>query len=410
MSAAEVVITAAGAIHPLGDSPQALHEAACAGRSGLAAITDFPTAGLPRDTAFPLQDYSPREHLGRGNLRALDRTSRLAATACQKALDAGGWEAGEGRKEVGLVLGTMFGSIRTISEFDRRCLEAGPQYVKPLDFANSVINAAAGQAAIWHGLPGINATLTGGPTAGLQAIGYGTDLIRRERAALALAGGAEELSFEALFGFARSGHLSDDPAGPRPFDEGRSGFVLGEGAALVMLEDAERAAERGAPTLATVLGQGNAFDPTRGRDEDSAVAAVARSIELALQEAELPAAAIDAVSAGASGLRLGDEREGLGLARALNGGARKVPVAAVKSQLGETLGASGALQTLLALEILRTGRVPGVHRLEKVPKSLETSGLDLSPDAQTTTVDRVLVTAAGLDGNHFALILGKVSS
>ena len=118
-------------------------------------------------------DFDPRTYLGDGNLRPLDRTGRLAVAASGLALDAAGWTAEErAETEVGLVLGTMFGSVHTISEFDRRAMEAGPNYAKPMEFANSVINAAAGQTAIWHDLWGINATISGGTASGAQAIAY----------------------------------------------------------------------------------------------------------------------------------------------------------------------------------------------------------------------------------------------
>src|SRR5205085_7794233 len=141
-------------------------------------------------------------------LRPLDRTSRLVASAAQLALNDSGWsEALRNQHEVGLVLGTMFCSVRTISEFDRRAVEAGPAYASPLDFSNTVINAAAGQTAILHDLRGVNTTVSTGVTSGLQAIAYAADLIRGGRARALLAGGADELCFESFYGFERAGLL-----------------------------------------------------------------------------------------------------------------------------------------------------------------------------------------------------------
>ena len=274
--APRVVVTGAGVLSALGDSPAAFHGALCRGESGLRPLTAFAADGVPCRQAGEIRDFEPGRYLGDGNFRPLDRTGQLATAAAALALIAGGWsvEARQGR-EMGLVLGTMFGSIRTISEFDRRALSAGPNYVKPFEFANSVINAAAGQTAIWHGLTGVNSTISGGTTAGLEAVGYAAGLIAGGHAATLLAGGADELCFESFLGFARAGLLCGTGNGggeerPVPFDARRNGFVLGEGAALLVLEPAAAAAERGATVLAEVRGWGAAYDPSRGRDERSA--------------------------------------------------------------------------------------------------------------------------------------------
>ena len=252
----EIVITGAGLISPLGDDAGALHDALLDGRSGLAPITLFPTDGLSGTLAGEIARFDANAYLGNTNLRPLDRPARLAAAAAGRALADAGWFAppddppddapdyannetdAEARRtgdRTGLVLGTMFGSLRTIAEFDRRAMSAGPSYASPLDFANSVINAAAGQAAIWHELPGVNATIAGGPTAGVVALGFAADQIRSGRADRLLAGGVEELCFEALLGFGRLGLLSAS-GNPRPFDRHRDGLALGEGAAFLALE------------------------------------------------------------------------------------------------------------------------------------------------------------------------------
>ncbi|HEY2289057.1 MAG TPA: beta-ketoacyl synthase N-terminal-like domain-containing protein, partial [Thermoanaerobaculia bacterium] len=179
-----VVVTGAGALSPLADSPAGLHAALCAGRSGLKPIELFPTDTIGPRRAGEIRPFEPRDYLGDRNLRPIDRTSRLLLVAAQQALEASGWTAElRASREVGLVLGTTFCSVRTIAEFDRRGLQLGPSYASPLDFANSVINAAAGQAAIWHGLRGVNSTISAGEASGLQALAYAVGLIRSGRAA-----------------------------------------------------------------------------------------------------------------------------------------------------------------------------------------------------------------------------------
>lgn len=409
-----VVVTGIGVVSPLGDRPAALHAALARGESGLRPVTLFDTEGLGpgRDSlrhAGEVPDFDPGSYLGKVNLRPVDRTARLVIVAAHLAFEASGWTA-EMRQEsdVGLVLGTMFGSVHTISAFDRRALVAGPKYAKPFEFANSVINAAAGQTAIWHDLRGLNSTVAGGTAAGLQALGYATEAIRTGRVDAVLAGGADELCFESLYGFHQTGRLcaegDDGPEGCVPFDARRNGFALGEGAGLLMLEEARSAEARGARVLAEISGHGNCYDCSRGQD-DRSVDAVRRAIALALDDAGVSAGEIDAVSAAASGSVLGDRHEALGLAAAF-AGVEPPPTTAVKSMLGETLGASGAFATIALLESMRAGVLPGIRGLEQPEPGLSLSGIQAG--AREIEARRGLVDAVGLDGNVAALVIERL--
>lgn len=333
-----VVVTGAGVISPLGDSPASLHASLCEGRTARKPIELFATDGLGPQQAGEIRPFEPRDYLGERNLRPVDRTSRLVLVAAQKALEASGWTP-ELRvsSEVGLALGTNFCSVRTIAEFDRRGLQLGPSYASPLDFANSVINAAAGQAAIWHDLRGINSTISAGEASGLQAIAYAADLVRGGGAEVMLAGGVEELCFESFVGYYRAGRLCGSRNGkggelPIPFDARRNGFSIAEGSALLALEDAEAAAARGADVLAEVLGHGSAFSVAREARE--AAGAVERSVRLALEDAGLEPRDLDLWSASASGSVEVDRWEALGVAEALGPRLAELPVTAVKSMLG----------------------------------------------------------------------------
>ncbi len=245
-------------------------------------------------------------------------------------------------------------------------MQLGPSYASPFDFANSVINAAAGQAAIWYGLSGFNSTVSAGEASGLAALAYATDLIRAGRSSALLAGGAEELCFESFLGHFRAGRLGgaqgDGEDLPIPFHPRRNGFALSEGAALLLLEDAASAEGRGVPVLAEVLGHGAAFAPRRTR-EDSA-GAVARAVRLALEDAGVGAEGVDVLSVSANGSVDGDLWEALGVAEALGSHAADLPVTAIKSLLGEALGASGGLQAVALLGTLGDGALPGIPGLD----------------------------------------------
>ena len=367
------VVTGAGVVSPLGAGAEPFGAALLAGAPGFAEVTLFDTATLRCHRGGEISAFNPGEHLGEGNFRPLDRTGLLATAAVRRALDDAGWTAESAAEtELGLVLGTMFGSLKTIAEFDRRALVEGPIYAKPMDFANSVINAAAGQAAIWHHLPGANATLAGGPAAGLAALALAADLIRGGQAEALLAGGADELCFESFLGFERRGDLLANGEEPRPFTANRRGFLLGEGAALLML----------------------------------ALPAAAHAMAAALAAAEVSPSAVDVLSAAASGSPALDRTEAVALGQVFGTRAARLPILAVKAQTGEALGASGAFQTLALLAVFSSGTVPGIRGLGAVE-----AGLPIDPEnGWTRPLDaRIgLVHAAAGDGLHVALILRRM--
>lgn len=406
-----VVITGVGVVSSLGDTSACLQFSLCSGRRAVKPVELFSTAGLGCPLGGEIPSFDAQKYLGQRNLRPLDRTSRLVASAAQLALDDSGWfESMRKEEEVGLVLGTMFCSVHTISQFDRRALEAGPRYASPMDFSNTVINAAAGQTAIVHNLRGINSTISTGITSGLQAMAYATEVIRSGRARAVLAGGADEMCFESFYGFDRAGLLcrSDESAGdfPIPFDKRRNGFALGEGAALLMLEEAHFARDRGARVLAEITGHGCGYDCSQREDEKSSVNAIALSVRRALNDAFTEPHEIDCLSASANGSYDGDRHEAKGVFAGLNGQTRKLPITAIKSMLGETLGASGPLQAIALLETIRDGVLPGINGLEEIEDDL---AFDMaSSDNRQLDLETALINSAGFDGHCCSLVLAKV--
>jgi 3-oxoacyl-[acyl-carrier-protein] synthase II len=405
-----VVITGAGVVSSLGDSSSSLQLSLCSGRRAVRPVELFSTAGLGCPLGGEIPSFDAQKYLGRRNLRPLDRTSRLVTSAAQLALNNSGWsESMRNDEELGLVLGTMFCSVHTISQFDRRAIEVGPAFASPMDFSNTVINAAAGQTAIMHNLRGINTTISTATTSGLQAIAYATDVIRSGRARALLAGGADELCFESFYGFDRAGLLcrSDQSAGdfPIPFDKRRNGFALGEGAALLMLENAEFARRRGARSLAEITGHGYGYDCSQGEEEDSAVEAIGLAIRRALNDAFAGPHEIDCLSASANGSYAGDRHEAKGVFAGLNGQTRKLPVTAIKSMLGETLGASGPMQAIALLETMRDGVLPGIKCLEEVEDDFAFELI--GPDNREINLETGLINSVGFDGHCCSLVLAR---
>ena len=403
-------ITGVGLISPLGDSPSLLFEALCEGRSGLRREGELVAfKGCRSHIAARLNGYGSEKYLTGRPLRPLDRISQMAAASCGLALQSSSLETdGRALLEVSLVMGTMFGGMHTIGEFDRTAIVSGPASVSPMTFANTVINAAAGQTAIWHHLRGANSTVASGSVSGISAVGHAADWITDGKSKVVLAGGADEISIESFCGFGRAGLLCADrdcAEVPVPFDQRRNGFALGEGAGFLVLEDLAYAERRGATVAAEVKGYGAAFDVSQGKDPNLAVRAIVRAIRTAIGKSGISVDSIDFVSASANGSITGDCCELSALATVFGERAKDLPVTAIKSGTGETLGASGPLQIAVAIETLKSRELPGIIGLEELPPACPLQNLL----ARTRTIDAhtALINGVGLDGNCCSLVLAS---
>lgn len=402
------VITGAGVISALGDERGSLHEALCRGAGAIGQITKWEgwkTSPSPR--GGEIGDFDARQYLGEGNLRPLDRTGLLAASGAQRALAMSGWTEGMREEvEVDYVLGTMFCCGRTIAQFDRTAMVKGPKYVKPLDFANTVINAATGQTAIWHRLRGANMTVSAGTVSGLRALEYATRRVAQGWCDAVLVGGVEELCFETAYAFAQAGRLDDSENGalPVPFGKGRRGFLPGEGSGYFMLEEAEAAAARGAGVIGEIAGCGSSYDPTRGADERSAAEAVARAVRGALEIGGIAAGDVGCLSLSGNGSKLWDGVEARALATVFGERLGSIPAFAIAGALGETLGASGMLQVNALLESGRKGRIPPTIGADNYDDSLPALGL--SEKVTEGRFDYGLAVSTGMDGSTAAVVIG----
>lgn len=412
----DLVVTGLGLLSPLGDEAEAVHAGLVGGRSGLVPLRRFEVAPGAPAVGGELAEFAPETYLGEDNYRPLDRLGRLAASVVQLALaDADGREApGEAEEgttaappETGLVLGSFHGGLETVVAFDRRYREAGPLYVRPFDFANSVLNAAAGQAAIRHRLVGINASVAGGLVAGHQAIATAVDLVRAGRSPRLLAAGAEALSAEANAAFVAAGWappgVPSDGA-TTPFDRRRCGFAPAEGAGCLVLEPHDLAVARGARIRGRLLGRASAFDPSRGTDPARAIRVLSRTIREALDDAGQPADAVGVVSSSANGWPLLEAIEEAAVTEAFGG--RRVPTTPPKAAFGEGGGASGPWQVIALLTAMEKAELPGVAGLAEPDPSL--SGvLEVGVHCRRIDAEVGLVLGVGLDGMLVVLVVGR---
>jgi len=404
-----VVITGIGILSPIGLGCAAYWEALAAGKTGFRPITLFDTTPFRAHIAGEINDFDALAVLGKKGLRELDRSTRLLSAAAKFAIEDSKLEITEANTQsMGVSIGTTFGSLHSISQFDRSGLIEGPRAVNPSHFPNTVINSPASQVSIRFKIKGFSTTISTGFCAGLDAVAYAADFIKLNRADVVLAGGVEELCEETFMGFDVLGCLSGiDGTPPRscPFDAKRNGIILSEGAAVLVLESEDHARSRGADILARVSGYANAFDPATDFSFLQAGQGLTHAIELALRDASLRPEDIDYISACSNSSKGLDRMETRVIKDVFGHHAYKAPVSSIKSMVGETFSASGAFSLAAAIGAIQKGFIPPtVGYLERDPEC----DLDYVPkEARNVQIKNVLVTAVDPYGQNTAVVLKK---
>lgn len=363
-----VVITGVGAVTPLGVGARTLHDRWTAGEC---AIED----GLARCTEF-----DPTDHLSIKEARRSDRYTQLAIAACGEALSDAGWEGGQPHDpaRVGCVIGTGIGGINTLESQHDVLRDRGPGAVSPLAVPVMMSNAAAGVLAMRHGLLGPCFGTVSACAAGAHAIGAAVRLVQSGDADAVVTGGSESaMTPLAMAAFAGMGATS--PTGTcRPFDARRDGFVMGEGAGVLVLEEEEAARRRGARVLGRVLGFGATADAYHLTAPEPGGGGSARAITRALEDAGAESAEVAYVNAHGTSTPLNDRSETDALKSALGEHAAHVPVSSTKSAIGHLLGAAGAVEAIATLLALRDRVAPPTLGYEQPDEGLD---LDYVPGA-----------------------------
>jgi 3-oxoacyl-[acyl-carrier-protein] synthase II len=403
-----VVITGIGVLSPLGIGRDAYGRALRAGNSAFRPVTlfDASTFGVP--IAGEITEFDPVLLLGKKGLRDLDRSTKMLSAAAKLAIDDSGLGIDDANAgAVGVSVGTTFGSLHSIAQFDRTGLLEGPRLVNPSHFPNTVINSPASQVSIRFHIRGFNTTVSTGGCSGLDALSYAADFVRLGRADGVLAGSVEELCEETFRWFHGLGCLSGaDGSEPqsRPFDARRNGVILSEGAGMLVVETEEHAQARNARILAVIRGCGNAFDRHADETFDRAGGGLLSAVTRAMREAGTGPEDIDYVCSCANSTPGLDRMETRVLKQALGDRARHVPVSSIKSMLGETYSASGTLALAAAVEAIGGGFVPATVNYSEPDPACD---LDCVPnEARSQTVRTVLVTSADPYGQNAAVVLG----
>ncbi|MFI5254325.1 MAG: beta-ketoacyl-ACP synthase II [Candidatus Limnocylindrales bacterium] len=409
-----VVVTGMGAVTPLGNDAATFWTNLVAGRSGLRTIESFDPGRLTSRMAGEVRDFDASGVLDRKELRRTDRFTQMSLVATREAARQAGLPdrlEGALAEESGVFIGSGLGGTATFFDQIGVFTTRGPDRLSPFFVPMAILNMAAGQAAISTGALGPNlATVTACASSG-HAIGEAAETILRGDAELMFAGGSEASVVEGLIGaFAAMRALStrnDDPVGAsRPFDHRRDGFVVAEGAATLVLEEATHAQRRGARILAEVSGYGASADAYHATLPAPGGSGAVRASRRALAKAGVTPAEVDLVSAHATSTLEGDPAE-LACFRALFGAdASKVSISAIKSAIGHTLGAAGAIAAVAAVGSILEGWVPPTLNL--VEPDDRVGDLDCTPlTARQRDVRVALVNAFGFGGHNSALVLRR---
>jgi len=404
----EIVITGIGILSPIGIGKDSFWDALIQGKTGFRDITLFDTSSFNTRIGGEIT-FDPSEFLGKKGLRDLDRSVKLVCSAAKLAIDDSRLEITEDNTHsIGVSVGTTFGSLHSISQFDRVGLTEGPRSVNPSHFPNTVINSPASQVSIRFNIKGFNTTISTGFCASLDAIYYAADFIKLNRADVILTGAVEELCEETFLGFHTLGYLSgSDNSEPIccPFDKRRNGIILSEGAAVLVVEDKEHATKRGAHILARVLGYGNSFDPLNNRRFNLGGNGLRNAITIAMKDAAIKPDEIDYICSCANSTKELDQMETQVIRDIFGEYAHQVPVSSIKSMVGESYSASGSLALAAAVGAIQKGFIPPtVNYKEKDPEC----DLDYVPNkSREQRVNKVLVTSADPFGQNTAIVLGR---
>ena len=408
MTPRRVVVTGVGLVSPLGIGTSETWQGLVAGRSGAGHITRFDASDFSSRIACEVKGFDPLDYADRRDARKMDTFIQYALAASLFAAEDAGLESPlEHPDRVGVVISSGIGGFETIEREHRKLLEKGPRRISPFFVPAMVVNLAAGWVSIRLGARGPNSAMATACSAGAHAVGEAFRLIRHGHADVMVAGGAEAtITPMCIGGFASMKALStrnDEPErASRPFDRDRDGFVVGEGAGILVLEEREEALARGATLYAEVLGygmSGDAFHITAPAEDGSGAV---RVMQAALTEAGASPADVDAVNAHGTSTPLNDRIETAAIRRVFGGHADRLAVSSTKSMTGHLLGGAGGLEAGISCLTLRHQTLPPTINYETPDPDCD---LDNVPNtARPATVRSVLSNSFGFGGTNVSLL------
>src|SRR5581483_74830 len=407
-----VVVTGLGAISPLGNDWRSTWEGAVSGRSGIDFISSFDATGFPVRVAAEVKGFDAGEVVGPKEARRLDRNVVLAVAAAREAVADAGLDSAYEPARVGVLFGTAIGGLIGIAEQHDVLRERGADRVSPYFIPSVLVDTASGQIALDLGIRGPNYAPVSACATGSTAVGEAAELIRRGDADAVLAGGGEAcLHPLILAGFcAMRGLAAEDehpPRASRPFDATRAGFVMGEGAGVLVLEELEAARARGARVYAEVLGYGASNDAHHLAQPDPESIGVAEMMRAALARAGVEPERVGYINAHGTSTPLGDAAETKAIKEVFGEHAYALAVSSTKSVTGHCFGAAGAIEAMMCVLAIHHGVLPPTMNYREPDPACD---LDYVPnEAREARVNVALSNAMGLGGHNGCVLIGRVS-
>jgi 3-oxoacyl-[acyl-carrier-protein] synthase II len=407
-----VLITGIGTVSPLGLDAPSTWEAMLAGRSGIDTIAAFDPAPFPVRIAGEVRGFDPEAVASRKDARRMDRSVLFAVAATDEAVADAGLDALDPER-TGVVVGSAIGGIAIVEEQQRILMEKGPGRVSATFLPNCLVDTATSYIATKLGVVGLNFAVVSACATGSHAIGEAAELIKRGRADVIVAGGTEAcVTPLVLAGFCQMQALAannDDPAAAsRPFDRGRSGFVVSEGAAVVVVESESHARSRGAKVYAEVAGYGASNDAYHVATPHPESRGVIHMFTDALRSARIGPDEVGYVNAHGTGTPLGDPAETQAIRQAFGAHADKLAVSSTKSMTGHLFGAAGALEAIASALALRDQVLPPTINLEDPDPACD---LDYVPlKTREASFEVAISNSMGLGGHNGAVVLRRFSS
>mgnify|MGYP001309589457 CR=1 FL=1 len=411
--ARRVVVTGMGLMTPLGLNLAESWDGLINGRSGIAKITAFDPSTYDARIAGEVKNFNPDDYVPKKEQKKMDRFIQFSLAATKMALADAGLEivTDEQKSRAGAIVGVGMGGLPNIEAQNNILRDRGPSRVSPFFIPSVITNMASGQISITYGLKGPNYSVTSACASGAHAIGEAADFIRQGKCDIMVAGGAEAVVTPmAIAGFASMRALStrnDNPtAASRPWDRDRDGFVLAEGVGILILEDYEHASQRGARIYGEVCGYGVSSDAYHMTSPSPGGAGAAAAVKMSLAEAGITPAQVDYINAHGTSTPAGDELETEAVKKVFGDHAKKVWVSSTKSMTGHTLGAAGAVESVVCLQVLKTNTVPPTINLDNPSADCD---LDYVPKtAREKKMNYVLNNSFGFGGTNCSVLFGRI--
>ena len=412
MSARRVVVTGLGAVSPLGNDVASTWDGIIHGRSGIGPVTHFDTEGFTTKIAGEIKDFDPTKWINPKDARKMDEFIHYGVAASLMALEDAGLTIDDSNAErVGAIIGSGIGGIVGIEETSIKFHEGGARKISPFYVPSTIINMLPGQVSLITGAKGPNFSAVSACATSNHSIGMAMRMIQHGDADVMIAGGAERGSSPtSMGGFCAMKAMStrnDDPEGAsRPWDEGRDGFVLGDGSGILILEEYESAKARGARIYCELVGFGASSDAYHMTAPSENGEGPARCMVAALKDAGLNAEDVQYLNAHGTSTPLGDLAETLAIKRAFGDHAYKMMVSSTKSMTGHLLGAAGGLEAILSIKALETDIIPPTINLHNPSEGCDLDYVPLT--ARETPVDVVVSNGFGFGGTNGTLIFKRI--